>query len=69
MNNKSLKTLLIFNGLFVLAANMLGPLYAVFVGTIAKGIFPITLSWSVFLVSTIVFSIFIGKIGDKIKEK
>jgi MFS family permease len=69
MQNKALKTLFIFNGLFVFAGSLLGPLYAVFVGKIAGGIFPITLSWSVFLFSTTLFMAIVAKIGDKIKEK
>lgn len=69
MHNKALKTLFVFNGLFVLAGSLLGPLYAIFVGNITKGIFPITLSWSIFLVSTTVFTVLVAKNGDKIQEK
>lgn len=69
MHNKALKTLFIFNGLFVFAGSLLGPLYAIFVDNITKGIFPITLSWSIFLFSTTVFTILVAKIGDKIQEK
>lgn len=69
MNNKALKTLFVFNGLFVLAGSLLGPLYAVYVERITKGIFPITLSWSIFLFSTTLFTILVAKIGDRVREK
>jgi len=69
MHNKALKTLFIFNGLFVFAGSLLGPLYAIYVENISKGIFPITLSWAVFLFSTTIFTLVVAKIGDRIKEK
>ncbi|KKR71570.1 MAG: Arabinose efflux permease family protein [Candidatus Woesebacteria bacterium GW2011_GWA2_40_7] len=69
MENKALKILFVFNGLFVFAGSLLGPLYAVFVERITKGIFPITLSWSMFLFSTTLFTIIVAKVGDRIKEK
>ena len=69
MQNKALKTLFIFNGLFVFAGSLLGPLYAIYVEKIARGIFPITLSWSVFLISTTLFTFLVARFGDKIKEK
>ena len=69
MQNKALKTLFIFNGLFLLAGSLLGPLYAIFVEKITEGIFPITLSWSIYLFSTTIFTILVAKVGDKIKEK
>ncbi len=68
-NNKALKTLFLFNGIFVFAANLLGPLYALFVETIDKNIFIITISWAIFLLSTTFFIFITGLYGDKIKEK
>lgn len=69
MHNKALETLFIFNGIFLLAGSLLGPLYAVFVQDINKGIASITLSWSIFLFSTTIFTMLVAKVGDKIKEK
>lgn len=69
MNNKALKILFIFNGIFVFAGSLLGPLYAVFIGTIDKDVFSVSLSWSVFLVSTTIFMLFVRKYGDLVKEK
>ena len=69
MINKALKTLFIFNGIFVFAASLLGPLYAVFVETIDTDIISVSLSWSVFLISTTIFILFVRKYGDLIKEK
>lgn len=68
MNNQALKTLFIFNGIFVFAASLLGPLYAVFIKTIDTDIFSVSLSWSVFLISTTIFMLFVRKYGDRIKE-
>ena len=69
MPNKALKTLFIFNGIFVFAASLLGPLYAIFVETIDTDIISVSLSWSVFLISTTVFMLIVRKYGDLIKEK
>ncbi len=69
MNNKALKTLFVFNGIFVFASSLLGPLYAVFVETIDKSIISVSLSWSVYLLSSTVFILLVGKYGDKVKEK
>ncbi len=69
MRNKALSTLFVFNGVFLLAGSLLGPLYAVFVGNITKGIASITISWSVFLFSTTIFTMLVAKVGDQIKEK
>ena len=69
MKNNALKILFLYNGIFVLADSMLGPLYAVFVSGMKGGILPISFSWSAYLVSTTIFTFFISKIGDRIKEK
>jgi len=69
MKNKALETLFIFNGIFVFAASLLGPLYAVFVETIDTDIVSVSLSWSVFLISTTLFMLIVRKYGDLIKEK
>ena len=68
MNNKALKTLFIFNGIFVFAASLLGPLYAIFIETIDTDVFSVSLSWSVFLVATTIFMLFVRKYGDQLKE-
>lgn len=67
--NKALKTLYVFNGLFVLAGSLLGPLYAIYVAKITSGAMSIAISWSVFLFSTTVFSYLVAKLGDRVKEK
>ncbi len=69
MQNKSLKTLFIFNGIFVFAGSLLGPLYALYVGTFDKNILSVSTTWASFLVATFIFTIIVSKIGDKIKEK
>jgi sugar phosphate permease len=69
MKNKALITLFVFNGIFVFASGLLGPLYAVFVETIDTNIISVSLSWSVFLISTTAFMFIVRKYGDLIKEK
>lgn len=69
MNNKSLKILFIYNGIFVFAGSLFGPLYAVYVGLLDKNILSVSITWSAFLIATVVFTLIISKIGDRIKEK
>lgn len=69
MKNKALKNLFIYNGIFVFAGSLLGPLYAVFVETIDTNIISVSLSWSAFLISTTLFMILVRKYGDFFKEK
>jgi len=63
--NKVLKTIFISNGVFVFAASLLGPLYAVFVETIEKDIFTISLTVTALLISSVVFSYLISLFKDK----
>lgn len=69
MNNKSLKILFIYNGIFVFAGSLFGPLYAVYVGLLDKNILSVSITWSAFLIATVIFTLIISKIGDRIKEK
>lgn len=68
MRNKALSLLFLSNGLFVLAGSLLGPLYAIYVAKFTEGVFPVTLSWATFLLSTTLFSVLLFEFGDKIKE-
>ena len=67
--NKILKILLLFNGIFVFASSLLGPLYAVFVETIDTNIISISLAWSIFMISATFFMFMVKKYGDRVKEK
>ena len=69
MNNKVLRTLFIYNGIFVLAGSLLSPLYAVYVEKFQSGVMWISISWSVFLVSTTIFIFVLSRMGDKVKDK
>jgi len=66
--NKSLKTLFLFNGIFVFASSLFGPLYAVYVEGIDKSVLAVSSSWSAFLFSTTLFTYLMSKWGDKLKE-
>ncbi len=67
--NKSLKVLFTLNSIFVFAASLLGPLYAIYVQGIDNKVITISASWAVFMISSTVFMYFISKYGDKIKEQ
>ncbi len=69
MKNKSLKVLFIYNGIFIFASNLLGPLYAVYVGMLDKNIFSICATWAVGLMATGIFTYAVLKKGDLVKEK
>lgn len=69
MKNKALRALYIYNGVFLLAASMLGPLYAVYVERFVNGIMSVSISWSAFLISTTIFTYLISKKGDGVKER
>ena len=69
IKNKALGTLYIYNGIFVLAAGLLGPLYAIFVQRFVDGIMAVSISWAAFLVATTIFTYLISRYGDRIREK
>ncbi len=69
MINKSLKILFLFNGIFVFAATLLGPLYAVYVESIDKNVLSISITWAVFLASATFFTFIVSRRGDSVKEK
>lgn len=66
--NKSLKLLLAINSLFVLAGNLLGPLYAVYVSGFGGSIAVVSGTWSVMLLTTTLVNFALIKYGDQIKE-
>lgn len=69
MPNRALQTLYIFNGIFVFAAALLGPLYAIFAESINLSIISISASISVLLISAVTFTLIIRSLGDRIQEK
>jgi len=66
--NNSLKLLLIINSVFVLAANMLGPLYAVYIEGLGGSITMVSGTWSVMLLSVTLANLALIKYGDRVKE-
>ena len=67
--NKALKTLITFNGLYLFGSLLFGPLYAVYVQKIGGGVTLISVSVAAFYISTTLFLVFVGKFGDRVKEK
>lgn len=68
-HNKYLRNLFIFNGIFVLASGLLGPLYAVFVEKIDNSVLAVSFSWSAFLFSTTFFLLIVAKYADRIEKR
>lgn len=72
MKNKTLVTLFVANGIFVLSGSLLGPLYAIFVEKFAgfdTKVMAVSFSWAAFLISTTLFTFIISKLGDKVKRR
>ncbi len=67
--NNSLKTLFLFNSIFVFAGNLLGPLYAIYLRSISPDITAVSISWAVYMFTATLGTIIVGKIGDKLQEK
>jgi hypothetical protein len=67
--NRSLKTLFLYQGIFVFAHYLIGPIFAVFVEGIGNSIINISIAISVALWSNTFFTYIISKYGDKVKEK
>ncbi len=67
--NKSLKILFLFNGNFVFASTLLGLLYAVYVETIDTEVLSISITLASFLLLATLFTFFVSKRGDSIREK
>ena len=66
--HKQLKLFLIANSLFLLAAGMLGPLYALFVKDIGGDILVVGASWSIFMIVSGLGIFLMGRIQDNIKK-
>ncbi len=64
MKDPLLRSLFIFNGIFVLAASLLGPLYAVYVLKLGQGVIAVSTSWSIFLVATTIGTYIISRFKD-----
>ncbi len=69
MINRTLRSLFLYNGVFVLAGSLLGPLYAVYVQKINNAPQIISFTWSIFLISSTIFMYFVSRFGDNIRDK
>lgn len=66
--NKSLKLLLGINSIFVLAGNLLGPLYAVYIEGLGGSIAMVSGTWSVMLLTTTLVNFILIRYGDRVRE-
>jgi MFS family permease len=69
MINKTIKALYLYNGVFMLAASLLGPLYALYVSKFSVNPTDIGLSWGLYLFSSTICMFALTKYGDGIKRK
>ena len=67
--HKQLKIFLISNSFFILAAGMLGPIYAFFVKDIGGDILDAGFSWSIFMIISGVGMLIMGKVVDSLKKE
>lgn len=67
--NKTLSTLYIYNGIFILASGLFGPLYAVYLQGLGASVQTISISWSLFLISTTICTVFVARFGDRMRHK
>lgn len=68
INNKSLSKLLVINNIFVLAASMFPPIFALFVKEIGGNVLSAGSLWAVFSVFTGIFIFIFCRYGDRFKE-
>lgn len=67
--NGPLFTLFVFNGLFVFAASLLGPLYALYVESIDGSVLAVSVTWAVFFVTSFACTFVVSRVGDRLREK
>ena len=66
--NRALRILLITEGLVLIASNMLGPIYALFVQEVGGTLFDASIAWGIFAIASGITNLIIGKYVDRIKE-
>jgi len=66
--HKQLKLFLTVNSFFVLATGMLGPIYAIFVQQVGGDILAAGTAWAIFMITSGIGILFMGKLQDKIKR-
>lgn len=64
MKDPILRALFLFNGIFVFAGSLLGPLYAVYVLKLGDGVISVSSSWSIFVASITLFTFIVSKFKD-----
>lgn len=70
MKDPLLRALFTFNGIFVFAGSLLGPLYAVYVLKLGNGVVSVSTSSAIFMAATTLFTFIVSKLkdGDKTEE-
>jgi len=66
--NKALKALLLTNGLILVAAAMLGPIYALFVAKLGGDLLDASIAVGIFALTAGVVSLLSGKLSDEIRH-
>jgi len=66
--NKTIKLMIITHSIFVIGANLLGPLYAVYISNISNKITAVSYSWTAMFLGKIIFLILAYFFSNKIKN-
>jgi hypothetical protein len=69
MHRKQLRILALYNGIFIFAANLLVPLYTIYMQQFQNSVFSVSLVWSVSLLSTTFFTLIVAKYGHRVRQK
>ena len=64
MKDSLLRALFFFNGIFVFAGSLLGPLYAVYVLKLGDGVVSVSTSSAIFMASATLFTFLVSKFKD-----
>ncbi|MFZ6022275.1 MAG: MFS transporter [Patescibacteria group bacterium] len=68
-NNKALKVLFLYNGIFVFGGSILGPLYSLYAEGITQSVAAVSILWATYMFVATIGSLIVASFGDTIKEK
>lgn len=69
MKDHLLKSLFLFNGIFVFAGSLLGPLYALYVLKLGDGVISVSTSSALFMAATTLFTFLVSQLKDGQKRE
>lgn len=69
MQQKQLRVLFLYNGIFILAGNLLVPLYSLYLQQFQSSVLTISLAWGILLTSSTLFSLVLSRFATRLKTK